>query len=74
MALTEVNTLKMGELSHSQYTPEISWVLTTLTSTWAHSMKEVKENNGALAQENTLPTLVIAEKTRLVASKANPGK
>jgi len=27
-----------------------------------------------LAQENTLPTLVIAGKTRLVASKANPGK
>jgi len=37
-------------------------------------MTEVKENNGALAQENTLPTLVIAGKTRLVASKANPGK
>ena len=74
MALTEAGTLKMEELSNLQYNPRIPWVLTTQTSTWAHSMKEVRENNGALAQENILPTLVIAEKTRLVASKANPGK
>ena len=64
MALTEAGTLKMEELSNLQYNPRIPWVLTTQTSTWEHSTKEETENNGALAQENTLLILVIAEKTR----------